>query len=93
MPYTIRTVFLQNYFAPAKKLAEQRRGDNQMRDIVSAMKQTDMANKTLEDELNVFEEKGFDIVSVIPHPMQDDNATDLLMTVILEKRPDSENGG
>jgi hypothetical protein len=93
MAYTVRTIFLQNYFAPAKKLAEQRRGGNEMRDIVSAMKQTDMANKTLEDELNVFEEKGFNIVSVIPHPMQDDNATDLLMTVILEGKPDSDNGG
>ena len=88
MSYTVRTLFLQNYFAPANELAIKRRHSHDsgdMQEILTAMKRTELANKTLEKELNAFAERGYQIVSLIPHPIDTDNPYDLLITVILSQ--------
>ena len=83
--YIVRTIFLQNYFAPADEMAQQRRDTTNMENLVGAMKRTEHANQTLERELNGFSEKGYNIVSIIQHPLGD-HPTDLLITVILSEQ-------
>lgn len=88
MAYTVRTLFLQNYFAPANELATHRRRSSDSGDVTAmlgAMKRTEHADKTLEKELNAFGERGYQIVSLIPHPIDADNPNDLLITVILSQ--------
>lgn len=88
MSYTVRTLFLQNFFSPANEMADYRRGSNQSIDrqaLLGAMKRTELADKTLEKELNAFAERGYQIVNIIPHPMDAENPYDLLMTVILSQ--------
>jgi hypothetical protein len=83
MSTIVRTIFLQNYFAPAQDMAEQRRNTTNTRDLISAMKRTELAQTTLEKELAGFADKGYQIVGIIPHPFDTDNPGDLLMSVIL----------
>jgi hypothetical protein len=88
MSYTVRTLFLQNFFSPASEMADFRRGSNQNIDrqsLLGAMKRTEHADKTLEKELNAFAERGYQIISVIPHPIDAENPYDLLLTVILSQ--------
>lgn len=83
--FIVRTLFLQNYFAPAREMAEQRRDQSDMNEFVRAMKRTELADQTLERELNAYNEKGYQIISVIPHPTDPNHPHDLLMTVILSE--------
>ena len=84
MSYIVRTIFLQNYFTPAKDMAEQRRGSNpDMNAVVSAMKRTELAQDMLAQELSNFADKGYQIVNMIQHPFDEEHPSDLLMTVIL----------
>ena len=83
MSYIVRTIFLQNYFTPAHDMAEQRRHTTDINALVNAMKRTEIAQSALEKELAGFAEKGYQIVSLIPHPFDANNPSDLLMTVIL----------
>lgn len=86
MSFIVRTIFLQNYFTPAQDMAEQRRHSTpDMNMLVSAMKRTELAQETLEQELSGFAEKGYQIVSMIPHPFDEENPSDLLMTIILSQ--------
>ena len=92
MSYTVRTLFLQNYFTPANELAAFRRGSNpniNRQALLGAMKRTELADKTLEKELNAFAERGYQIVSLIPHPIDAENPYDLLITVILAQNDSS----
>lgn len=81
--YIVRTLFLQNYFAPSQDLARSRREGGAPEDIISAMKRTELANQTLEKELNALAQKGYSIVSVMPHPLA--HQEDLLVTVVLSE--------
>jgi len=86
--YTVRTLFLQNYFSPASEMAAYRRGSNQRIDtqaLLGSMKRTELADRTLEKELNAFAERGYQIISLIPHPIDAENPYDLLITVILSQ--------
>jgi hypothetical protein len=91
MSYTVRTLFLQNYFLPAQEMAVSRRGSvssdssTNMKSVITAMKRTELAQQTLEKELNGFAQKGYKIVSIIPHPADSDSPYDLLITVILSQ--------
>ena len=88
MSYTVRTLFLQNYFSPASEMAAFRRGSNERIDtqaLLGAMKRTELADRTLEKELNAFAERGYQIISLIPHPIDAENPYDLLITVILSQ--------
>jgi hypothetical protein len=91
MSYTVRTIFLQNYFTPAAEMAESRRSalasesTTSMKSVISAMKRTELAQQTLEKELNAFTQKGYKIVSIIPHPGDSNFPYDLLVTVILSQ--------
>jgi len=81
----VRTVFLQNYFTPAAEMADLRRGNGDMNELVGAMKRTELAGKTLEKELNAFAERELQIVSIIPHPIDTNHPYDLLVTVVLSE--------
>ncbi|MDQ7023956.1 MAG: hypothetical protein Q9P01_12120 [Anaerolineae bacterium] len=88
MSYTVRTLFLQNFFSPAHDMADYRRGGNQSIDrqaLLGAMKRTELADKTLESELHAFAERGYQIISLIPHPIDAENPYDLLITVIFSQ--------
>ncbi|MGJ3238326.1 MAG: hypothetical protein ACFE0Q_06435 [Anaerolineae bacterium] len=81
--YLVRTIILQNYFAPSAEVAELRRSDGAMDALVSAMKRTELAGTALEKELNAFAQRGLQITSIIPHPPDSTYPHDLIMTVIL----------
>lgn len=83
--YIVRTIFLQNYYAPASEMADLRRGNGDMNELVGAMKRTEFADSTLENELNAFAERGYNIINMIPHPIDVNYPYDLLMTVVLSK--------
>ncbi|MEM9951139.1 MAG: hypothetical protein AAFV93_25220 [Chloroflexota bacterium] len=83
--YTVRTIFLQNYFAPASNMANMRRGKGDTGELVGAMKRTELADNTLARELNGFAERGYHIMNIIPHPIDAENPYDLLITVVLSK--------
>jgi hypothetical protein len=91
MSYTVRTLFLQNYFAPAQEMAVSRRSavssdsTSNMKSVITAMKRTELAQQTLEKELNAFSQKGYKIVSIIHHPGDSESPYDLLITVILSQ--------
>ncbi len=81
--YIVRTIFLQNYFTPSRELAKLRREGGAPEDLVSAMKRTELASQTLEKELNALADKGYQIVSVVQHSLE--QGDDLLVTVILSE--------
>ncbi|MEO1162701.1 MAG: hypothetical protein AAFV98_02860 [Chloroflexota bacterium] len=83
--YLVRTVFLQNYFAPSAELAKLRRNEGDMQAMVGAMKRTELASQTLEKELNAFADKGYQIVSILQHPRDSEHPHDLFVTVVLSK--------
>lgn len=66
-------------------MARQRRKTTDMQELVRAMKRTELADQMLERELNSFAEKGFQIVGIIPHPIDPDHPHDLLITVVLSQ--------
>ncbi len=83
--FIVRTIFLQNYFVPASEMADLRRGNGDMSELVGAMKRTEFADSTLEKELNAFAERGYRIINMISHPIDNNYPYDLLMTVVLSK--------
>lgn len=83
--FIVRTIFLQNYFEPSAEMADLRRGVGDMNKLVGAMKRTELASSTLEKELNAFAERNLHIISIIPHPAEDDNPYDLLITLVLSE--------
>jgi len=88
--YAVRTVFLANFFAPGAEMANQRRSPSSTEALVTAMKRVELADQTLERELNAFAEKGYDLHTVIQHDMgNDDQHLDLLATLILSSEQDN----
>lgn len=81
--YLVRTLFLQNYFTPSAEMADLRRGNGDMNELVGAMKRTELAGATLEKELNAFAQRNLHIISIIPHPIDSNSPYDLLVTVVL----------
>jgi hypothetical protein len=84
--FVVRTLFLANFFTPASEMAEQRRRST--RDpaaLVASMKRVELADQTLERELNSFAEKGFDLVSVVQHPQDDGHKSDLMITAVFSR--------
>lgn len=85
MGYTVRTVLLQNYYEPGEAMARLRRDTSDMQELVRAMRRTEIANQALERELNSFAERGYRIVSIIPHPIDAAHPHDMLITVVLSQ--------
>jgi hypothetical protein len=84
--FAVRTLFLANFFEPAADLAEQRRqATRDPKALVAAMKRAELADQTLERELNGFAEKGFDLVTLINHPHDERHPYDLLITAIFAR--------
>ncbi|QPC81603.1 hypothetical protein G4Y79_18180 [Phototrophicus methaneseepsis] len=81
--YIVRTIYLANFYRPSAELTQQRRKDDPSPEaLVGAMRRTEIANQALEDELNAFAEKGYELHSVLHHPQGREGAFDLLITGI-----------
>lgn len=88
--FVVRTLFIANFFDPAAEMVERRRNNDDPQGLINAMKRTEMANQALEQEINAIAEKGYDLVSLVPHPAGDAGRHDLLMTAIFTRQnPDA----
>lgn len=87
--YAVRTLYLANFFSPAADMATARRANADPKTIIAAMKRTEMADQTLEKELNAFSERGFSLEATILHPTQEDAGHDLILTLILGREGDA----
>lgn len=83
--FVVRTLFLANFFEAAATMAEQRRHPTNPQELINAMKRVEIADKTLEKELNGFAERGYSLGTIIQHPHDDTNDHDLLITAIFER--------
>ena len=82
--YIVRTIYLANFYRPSADMAKQRRTTDETtpETLVGAMRRTEMANQALEEELNAFAEKGYELMSVLHHPQSREGMFDLLITGI-----------
>ena len=83
--FSVHTIFLANFYDPAKELAVHRRKPGDAQGMVNAMKRAEIADQTLAKELNNFAERGYDLVSAIQHPLLDDYPGDLIVTAIFSR--------
>lgn len=84
--FAVRTLFLARFFEPGAEMADQRRQPvPDTKTLVAALKRVEIADQTLERELNAFAEKGFDLVAAIQHPRPDAYKNDLLITTIFSR--------
>ncbi|MCA9885931.1 MAG: hypothetical protein KC546_00230 [Anaerolineae bacterium] len=81
--YIVRTIYLANFYRPSAEMTRQRHSENASTEtLVGAMRRTEIANQALEEELNAFAEKGYELVNVLHHPTGRESAFDLLITGI-----------
>jgi hypothetical protein len=84
--FAVRTLFLARFFEPGAEMADQRRQPpTDPKTLVAALKRVEIADQTLERELNAFAEKGFDLVAAIQHPRTETYKSDLLITTIFAR--------
>lgn len=90
--YLVRTIYLANFYRPSAEMAQHRRkSDTSPESLVGAMRRTEIANQALEEELNAFAEKGYELMSVLHHPQGREGALDLLITgIFATDTPDDE---
>jgi hypothetical protein len=55
--YAVRTLFITNYLSAAHDMAELRRNPTDTQALINAMKRVEIADRTLEAELNSIAEK------------------------------------
>lgn len=82
--YAVRTLYIANFLAAATEMATLRRQPKDAQAFVNAMKRVEIADRTLENELNAIAEKGYSLESALMHPHQDGNH-DLIITAIFSK--------
>jgi hypothetical protein len=85
--YKVRTIFLSNYFEPARQMAELRRdlAKSNASSIVAALKRVEIADSALEKELNNVADKGLTLAELLLHP---ENNKDLIVTAIFSQEVD-----
>lgn len=81
----VRTIYLQKFFDPGREMVEARQNPQDREGLIKAMRRLDLADKTLEQELKPFADKGFDISAILQHPRKNVEEHDLLVTLILTK--------
>jgi len=84
----VRTIYLQKFFDPGREMVEARGNLQDREALIKAMRRLEMADKTLEQELKPFADKGFDINAILQHPHENSGEHDLLVTLILSKDND-----
>jgi hypothetical protein len=90
--YLVRTILLQSYFGPAGEMAKQRRDQTQdTQAMVNAMKRTQLADETLQRELQSFGDKGYTLLDLLRHPLETKNRYDLLVTAIFCRDAPDDN--
>jgi hypothetical protein len=87
--YAVRTLFITNYLSAAHDMAELRRNPTDTQALINAMKRVEIADRTLEAELNSIAEKGYRLQTALMHP-QEDNVHDLLITAIFSRETENE---
>lgn len=85
----VRTIYLQKFFDPGSEMVAARQNPQNREGLIKAMRRLDLADKTLEQELKPFADKGFTISALLQHPNKNAEDHDLLITLILTK--DSDN--
>ncbi|GEM_PF-1471741 len=82
--YKVRTLFLANFFDPSKEMVELRKNSSQSnaQALIGALKRVELADSTLEKELNALAERGFKLSQAILHP---DMGNDLVFTAVFEQ--------
>lgn len=83
--FAVRTLYLAHFFEAAAKLADQRRSPTNPQELINAMKRVELADKTLEKELNAFAEKGYNLAAIIQHTLDPKYKDDLLVTAVFSR--------
>jgi hypothetical protein len=90
--YLVRTLYLANFADAVIQVTEQRRNPSDVDGLRNALKKLDMADKTLENELNAYASQDCELVGIIRHTV-DEHPRDLLVTAIfVSNKPQSESG-
>ncbi|GAB4340443.1 MAG: hypothetical protein Kow00117_20910 [Phototrophicales bacterium] len=84
MAYIVRTIYLANFHDAVARVAKERRNPTDMNSLRDALKKLELADKTLENELNAYAGKGLHVVGTIRHDIPEYPA-DLLLTLIFEQ--------
>lgn len=79
--YLVRTLYLANFADAVIQVAEQRRNPSDVNGLRNALKKLDMADKTLENELNAYASHDLELAGIIRHEV-DEHPRDLLVTAI-----------
>jgi len=82
--YVVRTIYLANFYEAAASMVKQRHNLTDTEKLIGAMKRVELADKTLEEELNRIVSQGYEFVTAIEHPPTD-YKDDLLITAIFER--------
>lgn len=88
MAYVVRTIYLANFNDAVARVAKERRNPTDMNTLRDALKKLELADKTLENELNAYAGKGYHLTGTIRHDVKD-YPTDLLLTMIFEQEEQS----
>lgn len=86
--YLVRTLYLANFTDAVVQVAEQRHNPSDMGGLRNALKKLEMADQTLEKELNAYAAQNCDLVGFIQHSLSE-HPSDLLVTAIfMRNNPD-----
>jgi hypothetical protein len=87
--YTVKTIYLANYYEAAQSMVRERRNPANSGNLISALKRLELADQTLENELNRIAERGYELADSIVH-RSDEYKNDLVVTAIFAKPSDSD---
>lgn len=82
--YTVKTLYLANFYEAAASMVQQRHNMTDTQKLIMAMKRLELADKTLEDELNRIAAQGYEMIDTFTHP-SDEHKMDLVITAIFAR--------
>jgi hypothetical protein len=88
--YLVRTLYLSNFAEAAIQVAEQRRSPTDVDALRNALKKLEIADKTLEKELNAYASQDCELVGFLRHDLEE-YPLDLLLTAIFVRSGSDES--
>ena len=82
--YTVKTLFLANFYEAAMSMVKERHTPTSRENLIASLKRLELADKTLEDELNRIAEQGYELADSIVH-RRDEFKNDLVVTAIFAR--------
>ena len=87
--YIVRTLYLANFAEAAVQLAQERRNPTGIDSLRSALRKLEMADQTLEKELNAYVAEDCELIGLIRHDIEE-QPLDLLVTAIFARQESSD---